>query len=559
VAENPGPDQARLLDAVVALGAELDLGAVLRRIVTAAVELVGARYGVLGVVAEDGPRFDELVQVGLDDGTVPAMGAFPTYCGVLDLAVDEPMRLADVAVHPHVSGFPPGHPRMRAFLAVPIRVRGTVFGNLYLTEKTTAAEFSAEDERIAHALATAAGIAVQNARLYERSRHRAEWLRAASEVTRLLLSGADDLEVFTAIAGHVRDLSGASDAAVFLPRGGELKLVAGVGDRAADRVGLTVDAERSLVGSVFRDSLAANLNAAEVARAPESNPDAPPSGPSLLVPLSAAGHTRGVLVASRPPGAQPFPGAAVAAVEGLAEQAELAYELAQRRRDGEALSLFADRDRIARNLHDLVIQRLFATGMALETAANLVGVRPAEARERVRRAVGDLDTTIKEIRTTVFALQQPLDRSSSLRSRIIEIVDSAAVTLGFAPSLRFDGLIDTLVGEEPAEHLLAVLREALSNVARHAEATAVRVQVSVHDRLVARVSDNGIGIGAAGQRAAQDSARQDPAAQDPARQEPGRHRGLTNMAARAEELGGELTVGDAGPGTVLTWSVPLVS
>lgn len=527
---------ARLIDAVLAVGAELELPLVLRRIIEAAVDLVDAKYGALGVLSPGGGALQQLVHVGMDERTVRAIGALPTFCGVLGVLIEEgrPVRLEDIGTHPKSLGFPPGHPTMHSFLGVPIRVRDTVYGNLYLADKTTAAGFTAHDERVATALAGAAGVAVQNARLFDQARLRESWLQAASDVTRQLMSGADEQQVFTAIAEHVRRLCDATDSGVALPSGdGTLTFVAGVGELGRAYVGVTLDPATSMAVRVFRDGVAMVLDEVQVSAAQRtSNP--PRVGPSLLVPLAAAGHTRGVLTASRRPGAPPFQPDVLPAMQSFAEQAELAWELAARRRDSEALSLLADRDRIARNLHDLVIQRLFATGMALESAANLLAVNVAEAGRRIRGAVSDLDDTIREIRTTVFALQQPADRAWSLRARIIEVVDDATVALGFTPSVQFDGLIDTMVGEQVVGHLLAVLSEALSNVARHASATSAAVLLSVHDQLVLQVSDNGIGLPPSGRRS-----------------------GLANLAARANELGGRLDLSAAGPGTILRWSVPL--
>ena len=526
----------RLLDAMAAIGAELDLDVVLHQIVLAAMDLVDARYGALGVVAQDGLRLDKLVHIGMDDRTVAAIGALPTYCGVLGVLIDEPVRVPDISTHPRAAGFPIGHPRMRSFLGVPIRVRDSVFGNLYLTEKNAGAEFTEEDEMIVRALAGAAGTAVQRSRLYEETRQRESWLHAGSEVTRLLLSGAGEIEVFTAIAEHVRRLADATDTAMMLPdRNGTLRVVAGVGPVGAAALGLIIDQDLHSVGEVFRTGETILVSEEEMRRQRQAQPQIPDVGPSLIVPMGARGNIRGVLGAARPPGAEPFSHQVLPAVQSFAEQAELAYELAERRRDGEALSLFADRDRIARNLHDLVIQRLFATGMALEGAANLIGVDPMDAADRVRRAVDDLDATIKEIRTTVFALQQPVGGSaSSLRARVIEAVDAAAVTLGFGPSVQFDGLVDTTVDDAVGEQLLAVVREALSNVARHARATAVTVAVSVHQQLRLRITDNGVGLSGSTRRS-----------------------GLANMAIRAEQLGGTFTIDDTAPGTALCWSVPL--
>lgn len=543
MSHQPTPNPATPHEAVAAVGDEPDLTPMLRWIVSAAVNLVGARYGALGVVAQDGHGLSEVVHVGMDQSTAEAIGALPTLRGVLGMVVDEPIRLPDVTAHSRAFGFPPNHPPMRSFLGVPIRVGDTVFGNLYFSEKETGGEFTAEDERVVRVLAASVGIVMENVRLYQQSQQRERRLRAASELTRLLLAGAEGAEVFTMIAEHVRQLSHATDAAVLLPTShGTLRVIAGVGDASATAIGMDVDPDSSLSGTVMRGGAARILTEVEVAASqrhkpnqPAVGPTLPAVGPMLLVPLRAAGHTRGVLTASRRPGDDPFTEQALDTVLAFAEQSELACELAERRRDSEVLSLFADRERIARNLHDLVIQRLFATGMALEGVANLVGVDPADARIRIQHAVNDLDQTIKEIRTTVFALQTPGDLPLSVRARILEVIDGTAVTLGFPPSVQFDGPVDTLVGEHLAEHLLAVLQEALSNVARHAAATAVDIRVSTRDRLVLQVRDNGAGMPAAG----------------------GRRSGLGNLAARAALLGGELSIADGLPGTVLRWTVPL--
>jgi signal transduction histidine kinase len=527
----------RLLDAVLAVGAELELSAVLHRIVSAAADLVDARYGALAVLAPDGKGVDELVQVGLDERTIAAIGTLPTFCGVLGVVVEEPVRMPDITAHPRFTGFPRGHPRMRSFLGVPVRVRDAVFGNLYLTDKRTADEFTAEDESLARVLASAAGIAVQNARLYEQSRRRQVSLEAASRVTQLLLSGAAESEVFTAIAEHVRRLTGTPDAAVLLSSGGgRLRVIAGVGPMASAVIGFTVDENDSLSGRALRSGKALNLTEAEVDAGQRASPGLPKIGPSLLVPFGGAGDVRGVITASRQPGAPPFPTDDLPAVEAFAKQAELAYELARHRRDSELLSLFAERDRIARNLHDQVIQRLFATGMALEGAASLAEIDPANAVSKIRQVVLEIDATIKQLRTTVYALQDPAEATASLRAKVIDIVDSASVDLGFAPAVRFDGLINTAVDTAAAKQLLAVLREALSNVAKHAAATEVGISVSAGSQLRLTIADNGAGP--------DDDARRS---------------GLANLAVRAEQLGGRLTVIATDPGTRLIWTVPLAT
>jgi signal transduction histidine kinase len=364
----------RLVDAVLSIGADLSTPAVLRRIVETAVALVDARYGALGVLDEEGLGLSDFITVGLTPDEVAAIGPFPQGHGILGLLILDPtpLRLADLGQHPDSYGFPPEHPPMRSFLGVPIRLRDQVYGNLYLTEKRGAAEFSVDDEALAVALAGAAAIAIENARLHAR----------------------------------VRDL---------------------------------------------------------------------------------------VLV--------------------------------------------EDRERIAADLHDTVIQRLFATGLGLEASVRLAS---PELAERIEQAVADLDETIRWIRSAIFALQAPRVAGRGLRSEILALATEAAAGLGFEPYVLLDGPLDHAVSDQLAGHLLATLREALSNVVRHAGATRVEVAVEVSGggELVATVTDNGVGL---------------------VRQERPGGRGLANMARRAEVLGGKLIfgAGEGGRGTSVTWRVPL--
>jgi len=217
-------------------------------------------------------------------------------------------------------------------------------------------------------------------------------------------------------------------------------------------------------------------------------------------------------------------------------QAAVALELAERRRQAERFAVVEDRDRIARDLHDLVIQRLFATGMLLQSAVRLTSTSPEEVRQRLDRAVDELDGTIRELRSTIYGLQAPAEGRPSLRSQVLEVVDAATEHLGFAPSLRMDGLLDTLATPDIADNLLAMLREALSNVARHAQAAHVDVSVRVHGKqFTVQVVDDGVGM-------ARDAARS----------------GLVNLASRAEHLGGSLRVSSSrAGGTSVVWQVPV--
>jgi signal transduction histidine kinase len=530
-----------LLEAVVSVGADLNLETMLRRIVEAAVRLAGARYGALGVIGEGG-RLAEFVLVGLSEAEIARIGHWPRGEGVLGLLIrnPRPLRLADVAQHPDSAGFPAGHPPMRSFLGVPVRVRGEVFGNLYLAEKEGGGEFTDDDEAVVSALAAAAGVAVENARLFEDSQRQQRWLAASGELATRLLSGAEPAAMLAEVTRRARELSGADLAVLALPDEGKERLVIehadGEGAQAAR--GLVVPGGSSLSGRVLGSGepvvvtdFATDERTAEVARVPMGH-----LGPAVVFPLGAPGNMRGVLTIGRRHGSLPFPQAAADVVASFAAQAGIALELAEHRREAERMSLCADRDRIARDLHDQVIQRLYATGMLLQGVVPLV-VRP-EVGQRIQDAVDALDDTIRDIRATIYALQSPAEPPESLRSRIIAVVDEMAPMLGFAPAMRLGPGLDGHVAGEQAEHVLSVLREALSNAARHASASRVDVSVEVGSDLVLRVADDGVGI------------------------PPGvTCRGLANLAERAERLGGTLRAGPAdkaaGTGTVLEWRVPL--
>lgn len=525
----------RLLEAIVGISSDLDLSTVLRRIVAAAVDLVDARYGALGVLGEDG--LAQFVHVGIEEEVAARIGELPHGRGVLGVLIQDPrpLRLADLAGHAASYGFPPGHPPMHTFLGVPVRVRDAVFGNLYLTEKRGGAKFDEDDESVVLALAAAAGVAVENARLYDEARRRETWLQAASEVARSLLGGTDLADVLELVARRARQMADATSAAVLLPEPDGLLRVRGAdGPGGAELLGRAAPVEGTAAARVLAEGrpLAATGLFGPVAAAAGAGA-AGGAGTVLLVPLGGAHDVRGVLAVEAN---GPVDAAARTMLAAFAGQAAVALELAERRRDAEALSVYEDRDRIARNLHDLVIQRLFATGMALEGASRLVELRPGEAAERMRHAVADLDETIREIRSTIFALQSPAPGGApSLRTLVLDTVSAAVPTLGFSPSVTFQGPVDTAVPDGLRQHLVATLREALSNVARHARARHVAVALGVDDEAVLSVRDDGVGLAAGGRRS-----------------------GLANLEERARRLGGTFTAtGRTDGGTELLWRVPL--
>jgi signal transduction histidine kinase len=527
-----------LLDAVVAVGAGLELEGTLNRIVHTAVELVDARYGALGVLSQDKhERLSQFVTVGIDDEIKNSMGHLPEGRGLLGVLIEDPhpIRVPDLTEHPASVGFPANHPPMRSFLGTPIRVRGEIFGNLYLTEKRGAAAFTSDDEVVLQGLAAAAGVAVENARLFEESRMRERWLEASREVNAALLGGASSQDALALIARRTFELSRSDCALILLADPPDHVLVrAGAGERGEQLVGIRLRADERMVEDIFRGA------------SPELIPDLAELmpegwsvsggeyGPAVAVPLGAGNVAGGVLLAMRDKGGEQYRRDQVPMLASFADQAAMAMELAEKHRAQRQLDVLADRDRIAGDLHDHVIQRLFATGMSLQGTVRRI-VDP-DVRRRVSRAVEQLDETVREIRTSIFDLHTTgTDSSTSLRRRMLDIVVELSTGADVTPSVRISGAVDTLVPDQLAAHATAVLREALSNAVRHSRAGTIVVTVEAGVDLVIDVVDDGVGF------------------------PPGVARsGLLGIERRAARRGGAMNV-TPGPegGTRLTWRVPL--
>ncbi|MFI6654858.1 GAF domain-containing protein [Streptomyces sp. NPDC050523] len=530
-----------LLEAVLSVGRELDLEQALHSIVEAAAALVDAEYAALGVIGPDGKRLSAFHTIGVSDEAIAEIGSYPEGHGILGELIrhPEPLRLAKISQHPASYGFPAHHPPMNSFLGVPIRVRDHVFGNLYLTEKRGGVQFDEEDEAVLATLAVAAGVAIDNARLYEESRLRERWLQANAEITHGLMSGGPGVDVLRLIAERAGEITGSALAAVALPMEdtGRLSVEIAVGLDSEAHRGLVLPMDTSLMGLAF--SAAAAITSEDVAQDERISREPPRFeglGPAVAVPIGTTETgARGVVLLARRAGQPAYQEADTEPLRAFAAQAAIAMELAERRRDAEEVAVLKDRDRIARDLHDLAIQRLFATGMTLQSAGRFI--EHEEAAGRVARAVDDLDETIKIIRSTIFGLRARDDGAGTgLRARVVRVVGEAAQVLGFAPSLRMEGLLDTDVPREVADHVVAVLSEALTNVARHAGAGRTDVVLEMDGREIRlTVSDDGRGIPPDGRRS-----------------------GLRNMAERAEQLGGALKFsgGPAG-GTVLVWHAPV--
>lgn len=524
-----------LIDAILAITSGLKLDATLRAIVHTAAELVDARYGALGVRGYD-HRLVEFVYEGIDEETRHLIGSLPEGRGVLGALIEEPkpIRLDDISRHPASVGFPLHHPPMRTFLGVPVRIRDEVFGNLYLTEKADGQPFSDDDEVLVQALAAAAGIAVDNARLFEESRTREAWIEATRDIGTQMLAGADPAMVFRLIAEEALTLMAGAATLVAVPLDDEapacevddLVIVEVAGEISPAIKQMTVAVSGTSIGGVFHDRTPRRFDRLDLA---VDGPVEP--GPALVLPLRAADTVAGVLVALRSADEQPFSDKQLDMMAAFADQAALAWRLATAQRQMREVEILTDRDRIARDLHDHVIQRLFAVGLTLQGAAPRARV-PA-VRESIYSSIDDLQEIIQEIRSAIFDLHAGPSRATGLRHRLDKVIDQLAIP-ALHTTVQYTGplsVVDTVL----ANHAEAVLREAVSNAVRHANATSLAINVSVEDDVRVEVVDDGVGISG-------DITES----------------GLRNLRQRADDAGGEFTVENMPTGgTLLRWSAPL--
>jgi signal transduction histidine kinase len=523
-----------LVEAMLVVTSGLELDETLRTIVHTAIDLVDARYGALGVRGHD-HELVEFIYEGIDEEMREQIGHLPEGRGVLGVLIDDPkpIRLDNISHHASSVGFPPNHPPMRTFLGVPVRIRDEVFGNLYLTEKSGGQPFSEDDEVLVQALAAAAGIAIDNARLYEASKTRQSWIEATRDIGTELLSGADPARVFRLVADESRSLSGAELTLVAVPADpdlpasevDELVIAATSGEGSATEVH-SIPVEGTLIGKAFVQRMPGRFDQFELAPG-----DTVAAGPALVLPLRATDAVPGVLVAVRAVGAQPFNNEQLDMMAAFADQAALAWQLASTQRQMRELSILTDRDRIARDLHDHVIQRLFAVGLALQ--GTIPRARVPEVQQRLTDCVDDLQEVIQEIRTAIFDLHGSSSGVTRLRQRLDEAIAQFS-TSNLRTTVQYTGPL-SVVDAALADHAEAVVREAVSNAVRHAGATTLTVNVAVSDDLCIDVVDDGIGI---------------PTEMTGS--------GLTNLRRRAEDAGGDFSI--ARPttgGTHLKWCAPL--
>jgi signal transduction histidine kinase len=464
------------------------------------------------------------------------MGSLPQGKGVLGQLITEPhpLRIRDLSEHPSSGGFPPHHPEMRSFLGVPVLVRGEVFGNLYMTEKAHG-EFTAEDEAVLTALAGAAGIAIDNARLYEEGEMRRRWLAAVSDIRAALLDAASPGDALTLIVDRVAALTAAD--AVWLMRGpdpadGSYTVTAQSGSGLSDLRGTqSTRADSPVLEAVEEKGSVVSL---DLSGLPYDGLSGIAWGSCLGIPLPGTNAEGAVVVVCRKAGSAPFAEAIGPLLDTFADQISVALDMAARQRLARQLDVYEDRDRIARDLHDLVIQRVFAAGLALQSV--LPRVADTEARRRVHGVIRQLDDTVRDIRTTIFDLHttDAAAEVDSLRRRVLDIVTETAGD-ALQPTVRMSGAVDSLVTGELAADVEAVVREGVSNAARHSGARHVTVTLDVADEVVVEVVDTGRGIDTRAARS-----------------------GLRNLEERARRHGGETTVEPLPDGgTRLRWCAPL--
>jgi signal transduction histidine kinase len=527
-----------LLDAVVGVARDLSLPVTLRRIAEAACTLADAEYGALAVIGADG-HIGELIHVGAGADAAERIGRLPEGLGLIGKTLRAPgvVRVSEVRAYPERVGFPPGHPRFTTFLGVPILVRGAAFGNLYLGGKRGGAEFTREDEDLVGALAAAVGFAIENARRYQDAQRRQAWLAASAEITTELLSAADPEGALDLVARRARQVTSASLAAIVLRNGSAAPVVrVADGQCAEDLRGRVLVMESGELAEAIGTGRATIIPAGAACQVLGGGGcDDLTLRVMMILPLMAGGRSLGALVLGATSESAPFSALDLEMAAAFAGQAALTLELARVQRDRERLAVFSDRDRIARDLHDVVIQRLFATGLQLQRVARMVDGPPAGV---LACAVAELDQTIADIRRTIFALASPTGDGMELRPEIQRIIQQAEHSLGIRPTVRVDGPVDCGVPAPIHAHLLAALREALSNIARHSRATHIDVLVrATSDDVLVEVRDNGVGPGGASVKG-----------------------GLANLRRRALDLGGHMDFGpgDDGVGTTVSWRVPLV-
>lgn len=531
---------------------DLALPVVLRRIVQAACQLVHARYGALGVVAPDG-GLEQFIHVGMDAELVGRIGHLPEGKGLLGALIEnpQPIRLRTISDDPRSVGFPAEHPPMDSFLGVPIRVRDAVFGNLYLACRK-GGEFTEEDQELVSSLAGTAGVAIENARLFEQARRRQNWLQASTDITQQLLASEGE-EPLRVIAWRTQQMADADAVTVVLPVTGtdQLMVEVATGAGAEQMTALSYPMAGTLSMHVLETGVAAlvaDMTDEQVYTVHLS--EVVPIGALMALPLAGSHGTRGVLLVARLYGRPRFTDADLEMATTFANHAAIALELSDARADQQRVVLLEDRDRIARDLHDHVIQRLFGAGLTVESVA--ASLRDSAAGEQLAQVVGDIDDTIRQIRSSIFRLRGPIAvGTSQVRIRLLDLIGELSPLLGFEPQVTFTGSVDLLVTDEMLDDLEAVLREGLTNVARHAQASRAQVSVVVGGgELRTEIIDNGVGLSNSSRRSGLANLR------DRAVVHGGAFEIISPVHHATRSADGLATEASTG-GTLLRWKIPL--
>ena len=528
-----------LLEAGLTLASELSLPIVLQRIVDLAAQVTDARYGALGVIGDNGTLV-EFVTTGISAKERRAIGALPTGRGVLGLLIHDPkpVRLSNIAEHPVSVGFPASHPPMHSFLGAPVQAMGRVFGNIYLAEKRNANEFSKDDEESLIVLATQAGVAIANASLYDEVRSREQWLNALRDITSRVLGGEEEAPLLESIAEHARQVAGADAATIVTVSDtpGELVVAAAVGARASEMRGQTLPAEGSISGAVMQNGQSLSIDDVSAdPRAFQPIVRLGRHGPAVFVPLRVPGGAAGTLMVTKLKGSLRFDERRVQLVETLADQASVAIEYGRAQTELQRLGLMEERERIAKDLHDGIIQSLFAVGMGLQGTALMA--RSPDVTERIENAVEELDKVIRDLRNYIFGLRPGIlaDRQLDQALRVLgeEMQSRSHATV----EVDIDAALAARLSGRSSE-IIQLTREALSNVARHSQATRASLRLARRgSEALLVLEDNGVGF-------------------DTSSDSNGF--GMSNMRARAEHLGGTLVVeSETGKGTTLRITFPI--
>ncbi|GAC1639461.1 MAG: GAF domain-containing sensor histidine kinase [Candidatus Dormibacteraceae bacterium] len=523
-----------LLEAGLALASELSLPIVLQRMVDLAAEVTDARYGALGVIGERGDIVD-FITTGISGKERRAIGELPHGLGILGLLIREPrsIRITNIADHVKSVGFPPNHPSMGSFLGAPVQAMGKVFGNIYLTEKRSASEFSREDEDSLLILATQAGAAIANATLYAETQRRERWLDALREITSEILAGSGAESLLATIAEHARGLAGADSATILTTTSSpnQLEVAAAAGAYAAEVRGQLVPATKSMSGEVMATGKPLHTDDAST----HSHAYRPiirrgHVGPAIFVPLRVRGRATGTLMVANLKGGRRFDQGTIRLVETFADQASVAIEYGRAQDDLRRLGLMEERERIAKELHDGIIQSLFAVGMNLQATA--LKSKSTETASQVDGAVDELDRVIRDLRNYIFELRPSIladrDLGQALRELGAEIQKQSPTT---QVEIAVDAELAAGVSSR-SHHIVQLTREALSNIARHAKARHASVRLTGSGAsTVLVIDDDGVGF----------DVRADPAGS-----------GLRNMRERAAQMGATLLMtSQPGKGTKL--------